>query len=142
MDLTNRGADRATGADSGRGATRRTSRIEVEIGELVLDGFERVDGDRVAEAFRRELSRLVREYGVPLADDLGGGGGRGAAGADRGHSGDEQGTGTPELTLDLLAGLPPLPYTVSSARLGTELARSVHAGLTTGRGRRPEQGRA
>jgi hypothetical protein len=32
----------------------------VEIDELVLDGFERIDRDAVAGAFRRELDRLLR----------------------------------------------------------------------------------
>ncbi|WP_406835060.1 hypothetical protein ACICHK_01060 [Streptomyces sp. AHU1] len=108
--------------------TERAGRIDVEIGELVLDGFPRVDRDRVAEAFRRELTRLVREYGVPVADDL----------VSDGHG---EGDGDTGLALDVVRGLPPLPYTVSSDRLGMALARSVHAGLTTGRGRRPEPGR-
>ncbi|MFI0237714.1 hypothetical protein [Streptomyces sp. NPDC016845] len=100
----------------------RAGRIDVEIGELVLDGFGHVDRDRMAEAFRRELSRLVREHGLPLADAVG-------------HTEDAA------LALDVVSGLPPLPHTVSSTRLGAALARSVHAGLTTGRGGRPEPGR-
>jgi hypothetical protein len=83
------------------------STIRVDIGELVLDGF-RVDPDRVSDAFERELDRLVREHGVPLAAD----------GA---------------LTVDTLSGLPPLPAGLSSRRLGQELARAVHSGLS-GRG--------
>lgn len=90
------------GPDSGAGAVR------VEIGELVLDGFDRLDPERVSEAFRSELARLVRERGVPLAAD----GGR---------------------ALDALAGLPPLPATTSPRRLGQALARAVHEGLS-GRG--------
>ena len=82
--------------------------IRVDIGELVLDGFERLDPDRVSAAFEAELSRLVRERGVPLAAD----GGR---------------------ALDALSGLPPLPPTTSPGRLGEALARAVHAGLS-GRG--------
>ncbi|WP_328681009.1 hypothetical protein OG905_35960 [Streptomyces sp. NBC_00322] len=82
--------------------------IRVDIGELVLDGFERLDPDRVSAAFEAELSRLVRERGVPLAAD----GGR---------------------ALDALSGLPPLPATTSPGRLGEALARAVHAGLS-GRG--------
>ncbi|MFD7944312.1 hypothetical protein [Streptomyces sp. NPDC059744] len=82
--------------------------IRVDIGELVLDGFERLDPDRVSAAFEAELSRLVRERGVPLAAD----GGR---------------------ALDTLSGLPPLPSTTSPGRLGEALARAVHAGLS-GRG--------
>ncbi|MFB6875300.1 hypothetical protein [Streptomyces sp. NPDC056323] len=81
--------------------------IRIDVGELVLDGF-RVDPDRVSESFERELSRLVREHGVPLAAD-----------------------GT--LALEALSGLPPLPAGLSARRLGQELARVVHAGLS-GRG--------
>ena len=62
----------------------------MDIGELVLDGFERLDPDRVSAAFEAELSRLVRERGVPLA-------------ADGGQA------------LDALSGLPPLPSTTSPA---------------------------
>ncbi|MFE3137635.1 hypothetical protein [Streptomyces scopuliridis] len=82
--------------------------IRVDIGELVLDGFDRVDPDRVSAAFQAELSRLVQDRGVPLATD----GGR---------------------ALDTLSGLPPLPATTSPRRLGEALARAVHAGLS-GRG--------
>ncbi|MFF3397621.1 hypothetical protein ACFYW6_03765 [Streptomyces sp. NPDC002659] len=84
------------------------STIRVDIGELVLDGFERLDPDRVSAAFQAELARLVRERGVPLAAD----GGR---------------------ALDGLSRLPPLPSTISPGRLGEALARAVHAGLS-GRG--------
>ncbi|MGP3982002.1 hypothetical protein [Streptomyces sp. KR80] len=84
--------------------------FRIDIGELVLDGFDpRVDPDRVTAAFQMELTRLVRERGVPLAAD---------------------GTGR---ALDGLAGLPPLPATTSPVRLGEALARAVHAGLA-GRG--------
>ncbi|MFI6768303.1 hypothetical protein [Streptomyces sp. NPDC050355] len=85
--------------------------FRIDIGELVLDGFDaaRVDPGRVSAAFRTELTRLVRERGVPLAAD---------------------GTG---VALDGLAGLPPLPATTSPVRLGEALARAVHAGLA-GRG--------
>ncbi|MEE1739340.1 hypothetical protein [Streptomyces sp. BE147] len=85
----------------------RQGTVRVDIGELVLDGFGRVDPERVSEAFRAELGRLVRERGVPLA-------------ADGGQA------------LESLAGLPPLPATVSSRRLGQELARAVHTGLSGG----------
>lgn len=83
--------------------------VRVEIGELVLDGFDRVDPDRVLAAFQAELTRLVRKRGVPLADRDG-------------------------AELDELSGLPALPATTSPARLGEALARAVHAGLS-GRGR-------
>ncbi|MFB8032431.1 hypothetical protein ACFC5Z_05660 [Streptomyces sp. NPDC056004] len=88
-------------------APRDLREIRIDVGELVLDGF-RVDPDRVSASFERELSRLVREHGVPLAAD----------GA---------------LALEALSGLPPLPAGLSARRLGQELARAVHAGLS-GRG--------
>ncbi|MBC6463311.1 hypothetical protein HKK72_36565 [Actinomadura sp. HBU206391] len=81
------------------------------MGELVLDGFPRVDRDLVAAVFATELTRLFTERrepypaGVPLAT-------------------------TTDRDVDLLAGLPPLPPTTSSRRLGRALARSVHTGLT------------
>ncbi|MFD7505955.1 hypothetical protein [Streptomyces sp. NPDC059850] len=102
----------------GLNETPRTSAIRVDIGELVLDGFDaRMDPDRVSAAFHTELTRLLRDRGVPLA-----------ASAD----------GT---ALDTLSGLPPLPRTTSPARLGEALARAVHAGLS-GRGEpSPEQRR-
>ncbi|MEV5342170.1 hypothetical protein AB0K93_27375 [Streptomyces sp. NPDC052676] len=78
--------------------------IRVEIGELALTGF-RADSERVSAAFERELTRLVREHGVPLAAD----------GA---------------VTMEALTGLPPLPVGLSARRLGQELARAVHRGLS------------
>ncbi|HZG03165.1 MAG TPA: hypothetical protein VE546_06300 [Streptomyces sp.] len=101
------GLNEANGAN---GASREATTVRVDIGELVLDGFDaRIDPEQVADAFRNELTRLVRERGVPLAAD---GGGR---------------------ELEALSGLPPLPATLSPARLGEALARAVHAGLS-GRG--------
>ncbi|MFE1310367.1 hypothetical protein [Streptomyces sp. NPDC058755] len=86
------------------GVSRRPSAIRVEIGELVLDGF-RANPAHVSAAFERELTRLVRLRGVPLA----------AHGA---------------LTVDALSGLAPLPAGLSARRLGQELARAVHEGLS------------
>ncbi|MEU8915763.1 hypothetical protein [Streptomyces nigrescens] len=84
--------------------------FRIDIGELVLDGFDaRVDPARVSAAFTSELARLVHERGIPLAAD---------------------GTG---VALDGLTGLPPLPATTHPVRLGEALARAVHAGLA-GRG--------
>ncbi|MGM0344559.1 hypothetical protein [Streptomyces sp. Adlamb9] len=83
---------------------RRPPAIRVEIGELVLDGF-RADPARVSAAFERELARLVRLHGVPLAS----------------HG---------SLTVDTLSGLAPLPSGLSARRLGQELARAVHQGLS------------
>ncbi|MFE9727843.1 hypothetical protein ACFYQ5_30830 [Streptomyces sp. NPDC005794] len=87
------------------GLNEQQRTIRVDIGELVLDGFGRVDPERVSEAFQAELGRLVRERGVPLA-------------ADGGQA------------LDALAGLPPLPANLSARCLGQELARAVHTGLS------------
>jgi hypothetical protein len=89
------------------GVNRRPSTIRVEIGALVLDGFH-ADPARVSVAFAHELARLVRQHGVPLA----------ANGA---------------VTVAALTGLPPLRAGLPARRLGQELARAVHAGLS-GRG--------
>ncbi|EPD61475.1 hypothetical protein [Streptomyces sp. HGB0020] len=86
------------------GPAQEPSAIRVDIGELVLDGF-RADPDRVSAAFEAELTRLVRLHGVPLA------------------------AGGP-LALDALSGLPPLSAGLSARRLGQELARAVHRGLS------------
>ncbi|WP_330292150.1 hypothetical protein [Streptomyces sp. NBC_00576] len=87
------------------GESREPSAIRLDIGELVLDGFRVADADRVSASFEHELARLVREHGVPLAAD-----------------------GT--LSVDALTGLPPLPAGLSARRLGQELARAVHQGLS------------
>ncbi|WP_244501187.1 hypothetical protein [Streptomyces sp. TP-A0874] len=92
-----------------RGARVPETAVRVDIGELALHGFAPgVDPECVTAAFQAELTRLVRERGVPLAAD---GEGR---------------------SLDELSGLPPLPSTVSATRLGEALARAVHAGLSGG----------
>ena len=83
---------------------REPSAIRIEVGELVLGGF-RADPEHVSAAFESELTRLVRLHGVPLA----------AHGA---------------LAVDALSGLPPLPAGLSARRLGQELARVVHEGLS------------
>ena len=41
--------------------------IELNIEELVLNGFEDVENDRLVEIIQRELSRLLTEEGVPPA---------------------------------------------------------------------------
>ena len=40
-------------------------KVEVQIGELVLEGFNFHDQRRIASAMRNELSRLVRENDLP-----------------------------------------------------------------------------
>ncbi|TDC62668.1 hypothetical protein [Streptomyces hainanensis] len=77
--------------------------VELTIGELVLDGFPPAHADRISESFRRELTRLVTEHGLPLATT----------------PGDE-----------LRATLPELPRHLPPHRLGEALARTVHAALT------------
>ncbi|GAB7186582.1 hypothetical protein ATKI12_6413 [Kitasatospora sp. Ki12] len=128
MDLTEGpGRGRGSGiegtgiAGTGSAGTGGAGRIEVEIGELVLDGFARIDHDRLTAAFRSELTRLVEARGVPLAVD-----------------GDGNGHG--DRVLDVLSGLPPLPAGASAQRLGEALARAVHTGLSGG-SRAPERGR-
>ncbi|MFF7994342.1 hypothetical protein ACFZDG_31750 [Kitasatospora xanthocidica] len=115
MDLTEGPWAGRGGAGTGSAGTGGAGRIEVEIGELVLDGFARIDHDRLTAAFRSELTRLVGARGVPISVD-----------GDR--------------ALDLLSGLPPLPAGASAQRLGEALARAVHTGLSGG-GRAPERGR-
>ncbi|MEU5536823.1 hypothetical protein [Streptomyces sp. NPDC020362] len=86
------------------GVSGRPSAIRVEIGELVLDGF-RADPVRVSAAFESELARLIGLHGVPLA----------ANGA---------------VSVDALSGLAALPAGLCARRLGQELARAVHEGLS------------
>jgi hypothetical protein len=76
--------------------------LTVEIGELVLAGFGRVDTDVLVQSFERELTRLLRQRPV-----------------------------TP-VGRDAITGLPPLPRTASARQLGVAIARSVHSGLVRG----------
>ncbi|MFJ8531877.1 hypothetical protein [Streptomyces sp. NPDC093591] len=95
-------------------AQEQQSTVRVEIGELALDGFgPGTDPDLVSAVFQSELTRLVRDEGVPLAAD----------GTDH--------------VIDALTHLPPLPVTTSPVRIGQALARAVHAGLS-GRGQEPD----
>jgi hypothetical protein len=41
-----------------------SSSIDLEIDELVLNGFAAADGHAIGEAFQRELTRLLVEQGV------------------------------------------------------------------------------
>ncbi|MFE4583271.1 hypothetical protein [Streptomyces chartreusis] len=90
--------------DELRGTRVEPRAIRVEIGELALNGFA-VDPERVSVAFERELTRLIEAHGVPLAVD----------GA---------------VAVDALTDLPPLPAGLTARRLGQELARAVHEGLS------------
>jgi hypothetical protein len=47
--------------------------LELEIGELELDGFSAADRNRIARAVQRELERLFAERGVPHWLEEGGG---------------------------------------------------------------------
>jgi len=80
-----------------------TERVLVEIDAMVLDGVRPADRVRVAEAFARELSRLLTVHGLPAVD------------AQR-----------------EAVTRPPVPLTGSPRRLGRLLARSVHETLTAG----------
>ncbi len=42
----------------------RPKNIELHIEELVLEGFEKADSNRIAEAIERELTHLFTEMGV------------------------------------------------------------------------------
>ncbi|MBX9580613.1 MAG: hypothetical protein K2X87_09925 [Gemmataceae bacterium] len=42
-----------------------TPRVEVDIGELVLHGFDPRDRHAIGDAVQRELARLFAERGVP-----------------------------------------------------------------------------
>lgn len=90
-------AGRGTGTDGGR-----PTRIEIDVSTLAVDGLTATGRQVLAEAFRRELTRLLQAQGLPQP----------ASGA-----------------LDVLSGLPALPATASPARLGSALARAVHDGL-------------
>jgi len=46
--------------------------LELEIEELVLDGFPAADRDRIARAVHVELERLFAENGVPASLEGGG----------------------------------------------------------------------
>jgi hypothetical protein len=46
--------------------------LELEIRELVLDGFPAADRDRIARAVHKELERLFSERGVPISLQGGG----------------------------------------------------------------------
>jgi hypothetical protein len=78
-------------------------RVLVEIDALVLDGVRPADRERVAEAFSRELTRLLTVHGVPAVS----------------------------VHRDAVTR-PPVPLTGSPRRLGRLLARSVHETLTVG----------
>jgi hypothetical protein len=84
----------------------RASRIELHIDEVVftgVDGLLRAEGQRVGEAFQRELGRLLEDQPLSICEAL---------------------------ELETLDGLGRMRPTRSPDRLGRELARVVHTGLT------------
>jgi hypothetical protein len=50
----------------------RSVDLDLNIEELVLTGFPGQDRDRIMQAVREELERLIREGGVPSAFSRGG----------------------------------------------------------------------
>lgn len=59
--------EEALEAGGGSAAARAQYSIELNIGELVLDGFADVDRWRTGESVGRELAKLFRVHGVPPA---------------------------------------------------------------------------
>jgi len=80
--------------------------IDLNIDELVLNGFAIADRYAIGNAFERELSRLFTEQGIPQAL------------SENFEIGDIQGS-----ALALERGL-------DAETIGSELARSVYRGLT------------
>lgn len=83
------------------------SRVELQIGELVLDGVAPRDRDAVAEAFTRELTRLLSEQGVPEAFRPAGDG----------------------VQVESLAALLQPSEGLSPGHFGTRVAAAVYAGM-------------
>ena len=99
------------GMSRAQGRHRRDDRgawqVEVEIDQLVLEGFERIDRDAVGSAFGRELDRLLRRHAGALA----------AGGADGVHLASRAAR---------LPGTQP-PAELSAHRLGQSLAGAVYS---------------
>ncbi|HEU5161288.1 MAG TPA: hypothetical protein VFU43_30125 [Streptosporangiaceae bacterium] len=112
-----------------------TTRVAVHIDELALDGFERIDRDQVAAAFQRELARLLRRHITDGANATGlaaSGGATSGGATSGGHpAGEAPLAAASDHAYDGIFGLTlRLPPAASARRLGIELARAVHAGLT------------
>ncbi|GAB3417833.1 hypothetical protein [Flindersiella endophytica] len=82
--------------------------VRLTIDELVLNGFDRRAGERVALSFQRELTRLLREQPPAVPE------------ADR--------------EIDVARGVS--AHARTPRRIGIELARAVHTSLTDS-GERP-----
>jgi hypothetical protein len=91
----------------------RPRRIEVRIGELRLEGFSASDGLRTGAALQGELTRLLRQGGLPAAL---------TGGAER-------------EVVD--AGSFARPPQATPAALGGAMAAAVYSGLGRSGGHRP-----
>lgn len=83
----------------------RSVDLDLNIEELVLNGFPGLDRDRIMQAVRAELERLISEEGVPAAFSRGGE----VARLDGGSFEAEPGS--------------------SPEEIGTQVARSLYGGL-------------
>ena len=88
------------------------SRVQVRIGELVLDGFSPADRFRIAEGVRQELARLILEQGL----------------------GRLAGPVASPASVD--AGSFPVAPGANAGAIGKRVAQSAHRELTGGRGKR------
>jgi hypothetical protein len=79
--------------------------LELNIEDLVLDGFPQGDRRRIAEAIQKELTRLLLEAGIPA-------GITGGAGLDRIDGG--------SFEVDVNAG---------AGKVGAQVARAVYGGM-------------
>ena len=82
-------------------------KVRIEIGELLLEGFDYHDHRRIASAMERELARLVGGGGLQRVRSAG----EGAA--------------------SVKAPAFVLPFDMSPKRIGVEIARSVYRSLGT-----------
>jgi hypothetical protein len=82
-------------------------KVRIEIGELLLEGFDYHDHRRIASAMARELARLVGGGGPP----------RGPSAGDH--------------TASITAPSFVMPFDKSPKRIGVEIARSVYKGMST-----------
>ncbi len=79
-------------------------KINIKIGELIVDGFEYIDQEQLTNALTMELIRLVRENGLP--DNMI-------------HEKSVQAIQTEPLNLE---------KNVSPTTIGLEVAKSIHRG--------------
>jgi hypothetical protein len=79
--------------------------LELNIEELVLDGFSGIDKDRLSRALHTELERLFTEEGVPASIQAGGNVARLDGGSYRAENG------------------------ASAEQVGAQVARAVYGGM-------------